>query len=60
MRIMNFQSRDSHSHPTHSLLFTSNHILKLEVKIPIENIAFINKSFNNPGIYPSSFTKGHF
>ena len=41
-RIMNFQSRDSHSSP----LFWSNHILKLEDKILIENIFFINKSFN--------------
>ena len=40
---MNFQSRDSHSSP----LFKSNHILKLEDKILIENILFINKSFNN-------------
>ena len=37
LRIMNFQSRDSHS----SLLFKSNHILKLEDKILIENILFI-------------------
>ena len=34
LRIMNFQSRDSHSSP----LFRSNHILKLEGKIFIENI----------------------
>ena len=33
LRIMNFQSRDSHSSP----LFKSNHILKLEDKILIEN-----------------------
>ena len=39
---MNFQSTDSHSRP----LFRSNHILKLENKILIENILFI-KSFNN-------------
>ena len=43
LRIMNFQSRDSHSSP----LFRSNHILKLEDKILIENILFISKSFNN-------------
>ena len=43
LRIMNFQSRDSHSSP----LFRSNHILKLEDKILIENIIFISKSFNN-------------
>ena len=43
LRIMNFQSRDSHSSP----LFKSNHILKLEDKILIENIFFINKSFKN-------------
>ena len=43
LRIMNFQSRDSHSSP----LFKSNHILKLEDKILIENILFINKSLNN-------------
>ena len=43
-RITNFQSRNSHS----SLLFKSNHILKLEDKILIENILLINKSFNNP------------
>ena len=36
LRIMNFQSRDSHS----SLLFKSNHILKLEDKILIENILY--------------------
>ena len=54
LRIMNFQSRDSHS----SLLFKSNHILKLEDKIVIENILFINKSFNNllPPIFKSWFT----
>ena len=34
LRIVNFQSRDSHSSP----LFRSNHILKLEDKILIENI----------------------
>ena len=33
LRIMNFQSRDSHSSP----LFKSNHILKLQDKILIEN-----------------------
>ena len=43
MRIMNFQSRDSHS----SALFKSNHILKLEDKILIANILFVNNSFNN-------------
>ena len=54
LRIMNFQSRDSHSSP----LFKSNHILKLEDKILIENILFINKSFNNllPPIFKSWFT----
>ena len=51
---MNFQSRDSQSSP----LFRSNNILKLEDKIPIENILFINKSFNNviPPIFKSCFT----
>ena len=51
---MNFQSRDSHSSP----LFRSNNILKLEDKILIENILFINKSFNNllPPIFKSWFT----
>ena len=49
LRIMNFQSRDSLS----SLLFKSNHILKLEGKILIENILFINKSFNN--LFPPNF-----
>ena len=44
LRIMNFQSRVSQS----SLLFKSNHILKLENKILIENILFVNKSLNNP------------
>ena len=34
LRIINFQSRDSHS----SLLFRSNHILKLEDNIVAENI----------------------
>ena len=50
-RIMNFQSIDSHSSP----LFKSNHILKLQDKIIIENILFINKSFNNllPPIFKS-------
>ena len=50
---MNCQSRDSHS----SALFKSNHILKLEEKILIENILFINKSFNNllPPIFKSWF-----
>ena len=42
LRIMNFHSRDSHSRP----LFKSNHILKLEDKILMENILFINKSLN--------------
>ena len=51
---MNFHSRDSHSGP----LFRSNNILKLEDKILIENILFINKSFNNllPPIFKSWFT----
>ena len=54
LRIMNFQSIDSHSSP----LFRSNHILKLENKILIENILFISKSFNNllPPIFKSLFT----
>ena len=54
LRIMNFQSRDSHS----SLLFRSNNILKLEDKILKENILFINKSFNNllPPVFKSWFT----
>ena len=54
LRIMNFQSRDSHSSP----LFRSNHILKLEDKILIENFLFITKSFNNvlPPIFESWFT----
>ena len=54
LRIMNFQSSDSHSVP----LFRSNHILKLEDKIVTENILFINKSFNNllPPIFKSWFT----
>ena len=42
LRIMNFQSRDSHSSP----LFKSNHTLKLEDKILIENIIFINKQWH--------------
>ena len=42
LRIMNFQSKDSHSSP----LLKSDHILKLEDRILIENILFINKSFN--------------
>ena len=51
---MNFPSRDSLSSP----LFRSNHILKLEDKILIENILFINKSFNNllPPIFKNWFT----
>ena len=54
LRITNFQSRDSYSIP----LFRSNHILKLEDKILIENILFINKSFNNllPPFFKSWFT----
>ena len=54
LRIMNFQSRDSHSSP----LFKSNHILKLEDKILIENILFINKSLSNllPAIFKNWFT----
>ena len=54
LRIMNFQSRDSHSSP----FFKSNHILKLEDKILLENIIFINKLFNNvlPPIFKSWFT----
>ena len=54
LRIMNFQSRDSHSSP----LFRSNHTLKLEDKILIENIIFIIKSLNNllPPIFKSWFT----
>ena len=53
-RIMNFQSRDSHS----SLLFRSNNILRLEDKILKENILFISKSFNNllPPVFRSWFT----
>ena len=48
------QSRDSHLSP----LFRSNHILKLEDKILIENFLFISKSFNNllPPIFKSWFT----
>ena len=38
-KIMNFQSRDSHS----SSLFRSNHILKLEDKILKENALFTSK-----------------
>ena len=50
---MNFQSRDSHS----SSLFRSNDILKLEDKTLIENILFINKSFNKLlPIFKSWFT----
>ena len=53
LKIMNFQSRDSHLHP----LLKSNLILKLKDKILIENILFINKSFNNlPPIFKSWFT----
>ena len=54
LRIMNFPSRNSLSSP----LFRSNHILKLEDKILIENILFINKSFNNllPPIFKNWFT----
>ena len=39
---MNFQARDSHSSP----IFKSSHILKPENKIFIENVLFINKSFD--------------
>ena len=53
LRIINFQCRDSHSSP----LFRSNNIPKLEDKTLIENIIFINKSFNNllPPIFKSWF-----
>ena len=53
LKIMNFQSRDSHSCP----LFRFNHILKLEDKILIENIPFVSKSFNNllPPIFKNWF-----
>ena len=46
---MNFQSINPHSSP----LFRSNHILKLEDKILIENILLISKPFNN--LLPSVF-----
>ena len=46
LRIMNFQSRDSHSSP----LFKSDHILKL---ILIKNILFVNKSLNK--LFPPIF-----
>ena len=48
---MSFQSKDSHSSP----LFRFDHILKLQDKILIENILFINKSFNSllPEIFKS-------
>ena len=51
---MNLQSRDSHSSP----LFESNQFMRLEDKILIENILFINKSFNSflPPIFKSWFT----
>ena len=51
---MNLQSRDSHSNPP----FRSNHILKFEDEILIENIIFISKSFNDllPSIFKSWFT----
>ena len=41
-----------------SPLLWANHILKLEDKILLENILFINKSFNNllPQIFKSWFT----
>ena len=56
LRIINFQSRGTHSCP----LFKSNHILKLEDKILIENMLFINKSLNNllPPIFKNWFTFG--
>ena len=54
LRIMSFQSRDSHL----CALFRSSHILKLEGKILIENVLFISKSFNNllPPIFKSWLT----
>ena len=51
LRIMNFHSRDSHSSP----LFRSNNILKPEDRILIENIPFINKSYNN--LLPPNFKR---
>ena len=53
LRTINFQSKDSHSSP----LFKSSYILKLEDKIVIENIPFINKLFNNilPPMFKSCF-----
>ena len=51
--IMNFKSRDSHSSPS----LKSNHIKKVEDKILIGNILYINKSLNNlPLIINSCFT----
>ena len=54
LRTINFQSRDSHASP----LFRSNHILKLEGKIFIENILFIKNLFNNllPPFFKSWYT----
>ena len=52
VRIMNFQSRDSHSCP----LFRSNHILKLEGKTPKENIFFMNSQLTT--FYRQSLTVG--
>ena len=53
LKIMNFQSRDSHS----SAFFKYNQILTLKDKILIQNILFINKSLNNllPPIFKNWF-----
>ena len=43
VRIINFQSRNSHTSP----LFKQNFILKSQDKICLENILFVSKSLNN-------------
>ena len=43
LRIMNFQSRNSHMSP----LFRKTSSLKFKDKINLENVLFINKSINN-------------
>ena len=43
LRIMNFQSRNSHMSP----LFRKTSALKFKDKINLENVLFINKSINN-------------
>ena len=54
VRIINFQSRNSHTSP----LFKQNSILKFLDQIYLENISFANKSFHNltPSVFSTWFS----